>query len=189
MTAPLPSEEPRIDRIRELANVGAGHAASALSRLVRRTVWMDVPRPSYRTPDLVPEAARMADGGAAICFGLHGGVGGTMAVVFSRSSLEILVTEMMGAHAYGLDKAVESAVREAGNMLVSHFASGLADLLGTVVMPSVPLLTEPPELPAWLAALDDEPGDVVVECPLFDLDREVVGFLLFVPSRALLESP
>jgi len=187
MTAPLLTPQLRMDRIRELTNIGAGHAAAALSRLVRRTIWMDVPRPSYRSPDLVPEAARAAEGGTAICFGLHGGVGGTMAVVFSRSSLEVLVTEMMGADAYGLDKAVESAVREAGNMLVSHFVSALADFLGTVVMPSVPLLTEPPELPAWLATLDEEPGGVVVECPLFDRRREVVGFLLFVPSRSLLE--
>lgn len=188
MSAGTPLAERGTQRVRELANIGAGHAATALARLVRRTIYMGVPRVAARTPGLVPEAASAADGGTAICFGLQGGMGGTMAVVFSRGSLEVLVTEMMGADAYGVDKAVESAVREAGNMLVSHYVSAMADALGTVVMPSVPLLTEPRELPAWLADLGDEPGGVVVECPLFDPDRSVVGFLIFVPCRALLRT-
>jgi len=33
-----------LDRLCELANVGAGHAAGALARLIGCTVWMDPPR-------------------------------------------------------------------------------------------------------------------------------------------------
>lgn len=170
-----------VDRMRELASIGAGHAAGALAHLVRRTVRMDAPvaRPTSANP--LPEAVRYGEGGSAICFQLQGGFGGMIAVVFSRASLEVLVTEVMGADAYGLDKAVESAVRETGNILVSHYASAIADTLGTLVLPSVPLLTDPGEMGSWVNAVADSAG-LLVESPLYDDDREIEGFLLLVPG-------
>ena len=100
-----------------------------------------------------------------------------MAVVFSRSCLELIVTEMMGADAYGLERAVESAVREAGNVLVSHFASAIGDVLGRIVLPSVPLLDGPGDLDAFLdglraAARRPSCGR---ERDLLDSAREVAG--------------
>jgi chemotaxis protein CheC len=175
-----------LDRMRELANIGAGHAATALAQLVRRTIHMDVP--SVDVGGSAPEAACGASGGSAICFGLEGGFVGDMAVVFSRSSLEVLVSEVMGADAYGGDTAVESAVREAGNILVSHYASAIADTLHACVLPTVPLLTEPHDLDIWV---DDVGGAtaVVVASSLYDDERELEGYLLLVPGDASLRYP
>ena len=33
-----------LDRLGELANIGAGHAATAFGRLTQRTIWTEVPR-------------------------------------------------------------------------------------------------------------------------------------------------
>ena len=38
-----PRHKPQIDRLMELANIGAGHAAGAFSQLVGRTIWTEVP--------------------------------------------------------------------------------------------------------------------------------------------------
>ena len=175
-----------LDRMRELASIGAGHAATALAQLVRRTIHMDVP--SVDIAGAVPAAARGVSGGSAICFGLEGGFVGNTAVVFSRTSLEVLVSEVMGADAYGGDTAVESAVREAGNILVSHYASAIADTLHACVLPTVPLLTEPEDLGAWV---DDVGGAtaVVVASSLYDDERELEGYLVLVPGDASLRYP
>jgi len=177
-----------VGRARELANIGAGHAAGALARLVGRTIRMEVTCVQRLDEHPRPHASRIAEEGTAVFFELRGGIAGMMAVVFSRASLEVIVTEMMGAHAYGLDTAVESAVREAGNMLASHYASAIADTLGTTVMPSVPLLTAQ-ALPAALASVvawrAGEPPRLLIETAIFDLEREVEGFLLLVPDEGV----
>jgi len=112
MSGLLPEAQPSgLDRARELASIGAGHAAGALARLINRTIWMEVPRAQPVDAGTVPRAAALAEDGSAIFFELQGGVGGMMAVVFSRASLEVIVTEMMGADAYELESAVESASR------------------------------------------------------------------------------
>ena len=184
MSGLLPEVQPSgLDRARELASIGAGHAAGALARLTNRTIWMEVPRAQPVDAGTVPRAAALAEDGTAIFFELQGGVGGMMAVVFSRASLEVIVTEMMGAEAYELESAVESAVREAGNMLVSHYASAIADTLGTVVLPSIPVLTEE-DVPAALGSVVSwragEPERLLLESSIYDGSREVQGYLVLV---------
>jgi chemotaxis protein CheC len=187
MTAPEATlVGPEVDRVRELAGIGAGHAAGALARLVGRPIRMAVPRVERRLPGVAAELARLGEGGSAICFRLEGGIGGAMAVVFSRGCLELIVTEMMGADAYGLEKAVESAVREAGNVLVSHFASAIADVLGTIVLPSVPLLTDPVALDAFLDSCDPPLAGFIIESAIFDADREAEGTLVLIPNAGAL---
>jgi chemotaxis protein CheC len=184
----MTSQHHRLDRVRELANIGAGHAAGALAKLVGRTIWMEVPRADALREDVEPRAASFAADGAAVFFELQGGIAGMMAVIFSRPSLEVMVMEMMGADAYGVAAAVESAVREAGNIIVSHYVSAIADTLGAAVIPSVPLLAGE-AVPEALAAIlrerraggpNGESTCVLVESPLFDPSREVEGFLVLV---------
>jgi chemotaxis protein CheC len=172
-----------LDRARELANIGAGHAAGALSRLVNRAIWIEVPRAQALDAGAAPFSAQAAEDGAAVFFELTGGVGGLVAVVFSRASLEVIVTEMMGAQAYDIESAVESAVREAGNMLVSHYASAIADTLGTLVLPSVPMLTEQAGPGALASLVSWRPGDaprLILESRLFDPAHDVEGWLTLV---------
>lgn len=172
-----------LDRARELANIGAGHAAGALGRLVNRLIWTEVPRAQALEEGIASSAARAAEDGAAVFFELSGGMGGMVAVVFSRASLEVIVTEMMGAQAYGVESAVESAVREAGNMLVSHYASAIADTLGTRVLPSVPLLADQAGSSALSSLVSWRPGDarrLLLESRLFDPDHDVEGWLLLI---------
>lgn len=172
-----------LDRVRELASIGAGHAAGALGRLVNRAIWTEVPRAQALGDGVSPFAARAAEDGAAVFFELTGGVGGVVAVVFSRASLEVIVTEMMGAQAYGVESAVESAVREAGNILVSHYASAIADTLGTLVLPSVPLLAEHAGPSALASVVSLRAGDsprLILESRLFDPADEVEGWVALV---------
>ncbi len=172
-----------LDRARELASIGAGHAAGALGRLVNRAIWTEVPRAQALGEGVAPFAARAAEDGSAVFFELTGGVGGMVAVVFSRASLEVIVTEMMGAQAYGVESAVESAVREAGNILVSHYASAIADTLGTLVMPSVPLLAEQAGPGALASLVSPGPSDsprLILESRLFDPAHDVEGWLMLV---------
>jgi len=79
----------------------------------------------------------------------------------------------------------ESALREVGNILVSHVVSSLADTLGVAVLPSIPILAldDAPTAFAALVALRAANGPVLrIETEIIDRDRELRGLLVFVPD-------
>jgi chemotaxis protein CheC len=41
-------KEPQLDAMREVANIGAGHAATALSQMTNRKIMINVPRVNVR---------------------------------------------------------------------------------------------------------------------------------------------
>ncbi len=184
MSEAAPSSR-EVDRLRELANIGAGHAASALGRLVRRTVLMDVPVTYHLAGSGGRCAATLDEEGTAILFELHGGVGGLVAVIFSKDALEEILSELMGASAYRPDGEVESALREVGNILVSHHVSAIADTLGTAVVPSVPLLAErggAAALRSVMQSRQHDPPGLAFETAMYDAHKEVRGYVILIPG-------
>lgn len=178
-----------LDRLAELASIGAGHAAGSLARLVDRPIRMSVAKARELVPGLRSDAGThvAAEGGSGIFFELTGGFEGAVVVVFSRPSLEAVTGHLVGAVEVGHVPDVESAVRELGNILVSSYASAIADVLSTLVLPSVPLLVTD-ELDAALDSLihacsqGDSPDSVLIENEICDSEGEVRGHLLLVPG-------
>lgn len=164
-----------LDRLCEMANVGAGHAATALSRLVRRPILMQVPRIRMGA------AAAPANGAgeAWIFFEVHGGMGGALVLHLSGPSRELLVRELLGDHG-----PIDSALREVGNILASHALSGVADLVGTRVLPSLPSLVIEPDGPAIAAWRSRAAGRVCIETPLVDDAGRPALDLIWIPADA-----
>jgi chemotaxis protein CheC len=176
-----------IDRMRELVSIGAGHAASALARLTGRTCEMQVPtvqRLAARAADPALAAERDLQG---VLFELEGGTGGVLALLFPGSTCERLLDRLLGPGGHGQPpgEAAQSALCEVGNILASHAANAVGELLGVAVLPSLPVL-----------ALEDAPGALArlvetrhhgrptlrVESEIRDRARELRGILVWVPD-------
>src|SRR3972149_6346244 len=81
----MPTAASPIDRLSELLNIGAGHAAGALALLLGRTFWMRVPRALRVGADAAPLAGELAlrheiADGAALLFEVEGSPGGIVAL-------------------------------------------------------------------------------------------------------------
>jgi len=131
----------RLDMLREICSVGAGHAATALSQLTSRRIDLEVPQ-ALIVP--VREVPRIAGGAEAVVAGLSfqilGDARGVILLLFpeeSASSLVRLVTGGAGGEAPESDLAV-SAMKEIGNILASAFLSAIGQLSGLSLIPSVP---------------------------------------------------
>ncbi|MCX5740186.1 MAG: chemotaxis protein CheC, partial [Proteobacteria bacterium] len=98
-----------LDRLCELANVGAGHAATALARLIRRPIWMSVPR--VRMGTAATGETPLADDDAWIFFEVEGAMGGALVLRLPGSARHLLVEELVGAEA--ASSHAESALRVA----------------------------------------------------------------------------
>jgi len=133
-----------LDALRELGNIGAGHAASALSRMLGATVTIDVPRVSVVSVERVPE---LLGGPERVMAGVYmrvfGDVPCRILCFFPEESVQGLLDLLMpsaGLRVEGLDAAAQSALKELGNILGCNYLNAAARFLGLQFIPSVPAL-------------------------------------------------
>lgn len=140
MNAALPSEQ-QFDALREVANVGCGHAASALAKLMgRKRVDLSVPRALVLAPAEVPALL----GGAhrpvvAAQLGLAGALKGLMLMVLPEADGYALTDLLLGGPG-GPQVARDSALAEVANILGSACMSAIGTLTGLRLLPTVPTL-------------------------------------------------
>jgi chemotaxis protein CheC len=191
--------ELQLDRVRELTNIGAGHAANAFATLVGRQFRMRVPTIRFLRAEAAGStlAATTRDdeerGMAGIFFEVEGGLGGVLALLFPEESRVRILETLTGQSADAVDEEMaESALRELGNILISHVVNAMADTLGARILPSVPVLAMKDgfsELAALVAHRVDSAAVLRVETEISDPEGRFRGVLVFVPDRAALVPP
>jgi len=131
------------DALQELGNIGAAHAATTLSQMLNSPVEMSVPKV------IAVDIAKLSeyigeDPSAMVVFELQGEIphGGYVIWYLSRDSAIRITNTMLGMTEMNrpLNEMDESALREVGNIMVSAYLDGTAELLGFVMLPSPPSL-------------------------------------------------
>jgi chemotaxis protein CheC len=132
-----------LDALKEVANVGAGHAATALSQLTNRRIMIDVPKVQIRP---IEEAASAVDGSgvvAAILMHVLGDLTGRSLMLFEKDCA-LRLADMLLNREPGTTRVFgeleQSSLKETANILTGAYLNGLSDLLGLMLIPSVPSL-------------------------------------------------
>ena len=132
------------DALREVANIGAGHAATALSQMTSRKIMISVPEVSVRRLEEVAELVGPSDSViAGVLMHVMGDLTGRTLVVLDQESAyslcELLLRRPRTGNA-GFDAMEQSTIKETGNILCSAYMNALSDFLGMMLVPSVPAL-------------------------------------------------
>ena len=134
----------QLDALREIGNIGSGHAATALSTLLQRRIDMSVPEvwavPFEQVSDIV---GQLDTPQATIYVKVEGEAPGKAVFFFPVDSAEIVVQALFGTNEpqdLYADEMAQSALREVGNILVSSFLMALSQFSGIPLQPSVPAL-------------------------------------------------
>lgn len=145
MSAGTGLDPAQLDVLREVANIGAGHAATALSQLTGSPVTMTVPR--VVLVPLESSAEQLAGTGdvvTAVTLALVGDVNGRALLLLDVTAAASLCRLLLPRPAGGGEDAVElerSALREVGNIVTGAYANALSAFLGLALVPSVPELS------------------------------------------------
>ena len=198
---PIPVAHPSLgeremDVLREVANIGAGHAATALSTMIGSTIMISVPRVNVLQVDEVPPVVEdHEEPVAAVLLHMLGDLTGRTLLVFPCAAALRLAEMLMQREASGsteLGELEESAVMEVGNILSSAYMNALAEFMGMMLLPSPPTLRIGTSA-AVLAdthvrfALEaDQALYVESEFLLKDVDEKLRGFFLLLPDPASL---
>ncbi|HVO30097.1 MAG TPA: chemotaxis protein CheC [bacterium] len=134
----------QIDALREVANIGAGHAATALSQMTDRRVMISVPQINIVRLEEVPDLlGSPQDVVAAVLMHMLGDLTGrTLLLVpeaVGRRLCDLLLRRPPGTtKEYGTLE--QSCLKEAGNILSGAYMNALSDFMGMLLLPSVPSL-------------------------------------------------
>ncbi len=135
----------QIDALREVANIGAGHAATALSQMTGRRIGVNVPEIRIVRLEDVPELVGNAEEPvAAVLMQMLGDAPGRTVQVFPGSSASRIAAILLGREDVefpaGFGELEQSVLKEVANILVGAYLSALSEFLGMVLIMSVPAL-------------------------------------------------
>jgi chemotaxis protein CheC len=131
-----------LDALREVANIGAGHAATALSQITGQRIMISVPQINVTAIEDVPNQIGAAEEPvAAVAIRIEGDLTGLTLLVFPQPIAYRIASLMMGGRAVAQMGAIEeSALKEAGNILSAAYLNALAEFLGMRILNSPPQL-------------------------------------------------
>jgi chemotaxis protein CheC len=131
-----------LDALREVANIGAGHAATALSEITGQRIMISVPHITVAAIEDVPN--QIADGEepvVGVAIKIAGDLTGLTLLVFPQPIAQRIASLMMGGRPVNaLNALEESALKEAGNILSAAYLNALAEFFGMRILNSPPIL-------------------------------------------------
>ena len=181
----------RFDALREVANIGAGHAATALSTLTSTRIMISVPMVNVVPPgDFVPEIAA-GEEVVAVQMAMSGSIKGRtvflLPVAAGLRLAERMLCRKRGSSA-SLGELEQSALNEAGNILAGAYLTALSEFLQMRLMLSPPTLSTGDTMQVLDAFGEHAPrADAPILCveTEFFLDESaenLQGFFLLVPD-------
>lgn len=138
-------DAPQLDAVREVANIGAAHAATALSQLTDRVIMINVPDVSIiRLEDVDRVVGEPDTVVAAVMMRLLGDVTGRMVQVFTAASAVklagLLVSGEEPSFPAAFDEMHRSALMEVGNIIVGAHLNALAEFMSLSLIMSAPAI-------------------------------------------------
>ncbi len=132
------------DVLKELGNIGAGNATTALSQMMQCKVDMSVPQVKLME---FKELGQIMGGEeiimAGIYLGIEGDIAGSIMFLLEKQAARHLVNKLMGTSVEGeeFSEMEFSALKEVGNIITAAYLNSLSSLTNLKILPSVPDLT------------------------------------------------
>lgn len=130
-----------LDVLKEIGNIGAGNAATALAKMIDKKVDMKVPKVSILEFKEVPELL----GGeetevCGIFFKIEGDINGSIMFLLEMDSAFNLIDLLMPRDNHTMDEFTYSALQEIGNILSGSYVASLSGLTNLNMHISIPSL-------------------------------------------------
>ncbi|MCR5389158.1 MAG: chemotaxis protein CheC [Lachnospiraceae bacterium] len=177
------------DVLKEIGNIGAGNATTALSTMLGGKVDMSVPK--VRLMEFKDVGTTM--GGeeqivAGIYLVVQGDINGSIMFVQKKESAKAMIGKLMGMPSDNPDEFSEmelSALKEIGNIITAAYLNSIATLTNLTIYPSVPDVCID-MAGAILSVPAIEFGTIADKLLLIETDftddKDMVGYFILVPD-------
>lgn len=186
----------KLDILREIGNIGAGNATTALSVMLNSNLRMEVPVVKILDFNEISDLIGGPDTNvAAVLTHFQGEVSGMTLFILQMEEARNLAGTML-SRTYSedyteFDHMDKSALKEVGNILMSSYLSSIGTLT------NLQLRTEPPAICVDMAGSVlslpiSELGQIgdkalIIDSKILDNEKPIDGFLLFVTDEVSFE--
>jgi chemotaxis protein CheC len=133
------------DVLREIGNIGAGNATTALSQLINTKIDMNVPKVELLE---FKDISEIVGGAESLIVGilltLEGDINGMMMFMLEQESAHHLVNVLLGKALDNFEDFTEmdlSALNEIGNIIAGAYLSSLSSLTNLRITASIPYMS------------------------------------------------
>lgn len=181
----------RYDILREVGNIGAGNATTALSQLINSKIDMTVPKVELldfsALADVVGSAEAIVVG---ILLNLSGDINGMMMFMMDHDAAHRLVNRLVGKDINNNEAFNDmelSALKEIGNIISGAYLSALSSLTNLKIVESVPYMAidMAGAILSVPAIAFGELGDkaLLIESEFNQTEYSVNGFFILIPTE------
>ncbi len=188
----------QLDALKEVANIGAGHAATALSQLTDRRIMISVPEITVTDLEGLSEVlGKNEEIVAAVLMHMLGDLTGRTLLMIPEDNARLLCDLLLKREPGGTQEFGElerSSLKEAGNILGGAYMNALSDFMGMMLLPSIPSLAIDVSAAivttAHLSFGHDRDYVFCVETDFHfeEADRSLKGHFLLLPDMASLKA-
>lgn len=187
--------ELQLDALREVGNIGAGNAATALSQMIQKRIDMSVPQ-----MDILPLEAVISklgnedDNVIAVVLRIFGDAPGNIVFLLTMESAYRLVEMLTGQSIdpeAGFNELQISALQEIGNILSGAYINSIVKLTGMVFISSVPAISidmlNSLMTTVFMEAEQFDEYMLLIEARFTEGDRNIDGHFFYIPKPGSLE--
>jgi chemotaxis protein CheC len=183
--------EMELDVLKELGNIGAGHAATALSKLLGKEVNIAVPEVRLgEIKNLSNEFINDIVAGVVIALqDLEENKSGYLYIMFPEASSKQIATNLFGLEEFD-DEMYESTIMEVGNILSSSFCDASADFMDVILLPSPPsFAVDVPTavIDSVVSQMATKSDHIILFETSLSSDSDIEIYLALLPEPRLLE--
>ncbi|MCR4694230.1 MAG: chemotaxis protein CheC [Pseudobutyrivibrio sp.] len=132
------------DVLKELGNIGAGNATTAIANMLGLRIDMNVPEVSFLPVEELGTAIGAEDEViVGIMLGVEQDINGSMMFLMDMNSAHHIVNRLMmrpDDYAEAFDEMDLSAIKEIGNIIAGSYLSALSGLTNLTIAPTVPFV-------------------------------------------------
>lgn len=131
----------QLDALREVGNIGAGNAATAMSQLLNKKIDMTVP-----AVNIVPfDEVFSGEGAERVVIGIIvrvlGDTPGNILFVLEKDTADEIIKALIGEESEQMTEMGSSVLCEIGNIIASSYMNSIAKFTNLVITPSVPAVS------------------------------------------------
>ena len=133
-----------VDVLKEIGNIGAGNATTAIANMLSLRIDMSVPEVAFLPVEKLGSAIGAEDDIiVGIMLGVEQDIDGSMMFLMDMPSAHHLVNRLMmrpDDYAEPFDEMDLSAIKEIGNIIAGSYLSALSGLTNLTIVPTVPFV-------------------------------------------------
>lgn len=180
-----------LDALKEVSNIGAGNAATALSMMLGKKVDMTVPSVNVvRLEEIVEENGECEVAGTVVR--VLGDIAGNTLLVFEKETAENIIEKLVGSKQSPESEMGSSVLCEIANIISASYMNAISQLTNLVILPSVPA-TSYDMLGAILTTTfieSNQYDEYILDIEtvfLDDTDENIGGHFYYIPMPGSLE--